>query len=150
MIKVTLAQEADHAPLLVIAKQSRYTKDFSNQVMFSSPAAYEKGWILRADQEGTAWTKPLGFACVRHKTRVPQTVLYFIGVAKEAKRLGVGRALLEEILRTSPHEELVLNVMRENNEARAFYQRLGFEPTGARVLDGQGIQLRLIGRRLAR
>jgi ribosomal protein S18 acetylase RimI-like enzyme len=142
MIKVRRAQAGEHPLLLQVARQSPFTKDFSNRVMFSTPAAYEKGWILRADFSSARDNEvPLGISCVRHKSRSLQTVLYFICVRPEGRRMGVGRALIEEIMRESPHDEMVLNVMKSNAEARAFYRQLGFQESGVETLGGEGIQL---------
>lgn len=116
----------DHNQIVAIAKTSPYTKDFSNRVMFSSDAAYEKGWIKIAIQEAQI----VGFTCVRHKVRDPETMLYFITVLPDWRSQGIGELLLDEVMRTGPHQLMALNVMKENERAVQFYQRLGFEVTG--------------------
>lgn len=118
-----LAEASEHKAIYEIAKMSPYTRDFSNQVMFSSEAAYEKGWIrVAALPDG----RLVGFSCVRHKTRQPKTMLYFIGVHEEARSLGVGHELLEDLMRHSPHRTLELNVALDNVRAQQFYLREGF------------------------
>ena len=69
---IRAATPDDHPDILAVTKTSKYTKDFSNRVMFSSDAAYEKGWIMIAENPGT---KMLGFTCVRHKVREPVTMV---------------------------------------------------------------------------
>lgn len=134
---------SDHAGILKLAKRSPYTKDFSNH-MFSGDAAYEKGWIrvvvrLAPNNKDQVL---YGFYCVRHKVRDPETSLYFIGVAPEAKRGGFGAVLIEDIKERSPHRRMILNVMNDNKEALAFYKRLGFT-VGGPALKGKGVQLTL-------
>lgn len=135
MITCRAARLDEHKALVKLAKTGFHTRDFSNAVMFSSPAAYEKGWIRVAEEEGVL----LGYTCVRHKIRAPETVLYFITVAPLAKRRGVGRMLLEDLQQHSPHRRCVLNVANDNPEALAFYPRLGFKIIGT-ALDGHGVQ----------
>lgn len=91
------ATTEEHDTLLKIAKTSKYTKDFSNRVMFSSDAMYEKGWIYVAEYEGTA----VGMACVRHKVRAPETMLYFIAIDPEWRSHRIGEALVDRIMADS-------------------------------------------------
>ncbi|MDX6679505.1 MAG: hypothetical protein QOE31_3557 [Solirubrobacteraceae bacterium] len=61
-----------------------------------------------------------------------------IYVAPESWRRGVGRALLGAALhdaREDGRQQATLWVFAANHAARAFYQRLGFAPDGARMLD---------------
>lgn len=114
----------EHKAIFEIAKQSKYTRDFSNHI-FSGEAMYEKGWIRVYDPKprdggSLIW----GFTCVRHKVRTPVTELYFITVDKNMDRAGIGRALMEDLLEQSPHKRVQLNVMKEN-PAVGFYDRLG-------------------------
>lgn len=126
----------DHKDILLVAKQSKYTKDFSNQVMFSSPAAYEKGWIQVAEVQG----KIVGFYCIREKVRSPETVLYFIGIDQEYKGFGTGKKLINHIIENTRHSRLALNVHKNNIEAQEFYERLGFQVAGT-SLGGEGLAL---------
>lgn len=131
------ASPEDHKDILQVAKISKYTKDFSNQVMFSSEAAYEKGWINKAliDESGPI----IGFTCVRHKVREPKTMLYFIGVLPEFGGMGIGRSLLDFAMASSPHKTMELNVMKDN-EALKFYERLGFRTVGE-AMKGEALRL---------
>jgi ribosomal protein S18 acetylase RimI-like enzyme len=134
---------SDHKAILQLAKKSPYTKDFGNH-MFSGDAAYEKGWIriVVALADNNKDQLLYAFYCVRHKVRDPETSLYFIGVDPLAKKGGFGRVLIEDIQDRSPHTRIVLNVMNDNKEALAFYERLGFT-VGAPALKGKGVQLSL-------
>lgn len=133
MIEIADATQEDHAVLLGIARQSKWTKDFSNAVMFSSPAAYSKGWI-RAAWSGAGVC--LGFTCVRHKVRTPETVLYFIAVNQLDRRHGAGRALFEDLMERSPSGNVSFNVGKDNVEARAFYERIGCTDTLLETIGG--------------
>lgn len=134
---VRIATPEDHKAILAIAKQSPYTKDFSNAVMFSSPAAYAKGWIRVA----VSGERILGFFCVREKTRAPHTVLYFIGVDASSRSLGVGELLMQELVCFTKHSTVCLNVHGQNSRAKDFYLRFGFAVFG-HALGGAGEELR--------
>lgn len=125
------ATEADHKELVKIAKSSEYTKDFSNRVMFSNTAAYEKGWIRVAVQ----LERIVGFTCVRHKARTPETMLYFVTVDPEVRSQGIGEGLLNDVMEHGPHRLMALNVMKKNTRAVKFYKRLGFTIAGE-AMDG--------------
>mgnify|MGYP000844613663 CR=1 FL=1 len=128
MTEVTFrkAVEEDHVALVKLAKTSKYTKDFSNRVMFSSPLVYEKGWIAVAEVKGQI----VGFSCVRHKTRWPETVLYFIIIDEAYRSLKIGEKLIEYVMNDGPHTSMRLNVMKDNEAAKRFYDRLGFNVVG--------------------
>lgn len=111
----------EHKEILDIAKTSKYTRDFGSH-MFSPPAAYEKGWIMVAVMKG----RIVGFTCVRHKVRAPETMLYFITVHPDHRSGLIGQRLLEHVMKEGPHTKMALNVMKENERAVAFYKRIGF------------------------
>lgn len=124
-----VATPADHDDIFKVAKTSKYTRDFSNRMMFSSDAAYEKGWIRVATlAEGDRRGQIVGFTCVRHK-RNGKTMLYFVTVHPDLKGHGVGKDLLDDVMENSPHKTMELNVMKDN-EAVKFYERLGFTVVG--------------------
>ena len=135
-ILIRPATQDDHKELVKLAAQSKYTKDFSNALMFSSPAAYEKQWIACAEFEG----KLIGLACVRHKVRAPETMLYFLIVDKEFRKDGFGRDLLDIIMLNGPHKIMRLNVMKDN-EAVGFYKKLGFKIISKDALKGEAYQM---------
>jgi ribosomal protein S18 acetylase RimI-like enzyme len=136
----TAIKEQDHKALVALAKTSKYTKDFSNEVMFSSEAAYAKGWIRLAENEDG---EPIGFYCVRHKVRAPVTMLYFIVVHPDCRDHGVGELLMEDLEQQARAQCKVgqayaihLNVAKDNTGAIRFYERLGFNIIGDHAIKG--------------
>jgi ribosomal protein S18 acetylase RimI-like enzyme len=126
-------KKRDHKALLAIAKTSPYTRDFSNEVMFSSENAYSKGWIrmLCLNEE------PIGFYCVRHKSQGDrETALYFITVLPGYRSLDAGRHLMDDLKAQSPTGIIRLNVAKDNR-AVSFYERHGFTKIGE-SLGGKG------------
>lgn len=110
-----------HNDIVRIARQSKYTRDFSNHI-FSGEAMYQKNWVRIAQEEdGTI----VGFYCVRHKTRSPVTELYFILVDANARTKGIGRALIEDMKKNSPHKSIQLNCAKDNDAGVSFYECLG-------------------------
>ena len=136
IVDFAAATEADHEELVRLAKTSKYTKDFSNRVMFSSPVAYARGWIIKAVRDG----KIVGFSCVRHKVRQPEVMLYFIVVDPEFRSKGIGEFLIRHTMQSAPSRRMALNVMKDNDRAIAFYRRLGFQEDGE-AMDGLALRL---------
>lgn len=136
VIQIQAAVPQLHPELSRIARTSRYTSDFTNRIMFSSDVTYARGWIVAALIGG----KPVGFYCVRHKSRSPETVLYFLTVSPECRSTGVGAALMADLKARSPHGRVVLNVAKENVRAHQFYFREGFIEMGE-SLNGTALKL---------
>jgi ribosomal protein S18 acetylase RimI-like enzyme len=84
--------------------------------------------------------KIVGFTCVRHKVRQPKTMLYYIIIAPDARRLGVGKVLLDDLIQQSPHRCIELSCLKDNAEALAFYAKHGFVQSGE-SLKGKGWHL---------
>ena len=145
-VLIRVANKEEHKGILELSKLSPYTKDFSNRLMFSSDASYGKGWIhvaaLIKEEDGKDVSKFIGFTCVRHKIREPVTTLYFIGIHPDWQRWGLGKAMLEKIMRAGPHNVMVLNVMKENQSAVQFYQKLHFRIFSDQTLKGHGFGMR--------
>ena len=118
------AELKDHADIFKIAKVSPYTKDFGNQVMFSSVMAYAKGWIRVIVVSGII----VGFTCIRVKIRKPRTKLYFLGVAPNHRRQGIGKMLVHDLWKTIPitHASIELSCALANEAAKQLYLALGF------------------------
>lgn len=115
------ARAIEHETILRIARQTKWTKDFGNTIMFSSPEHYARNWIYVAVQSG----RIVGFACIREKTRAPEVVLYFVGVHEDCRQRGIGQRLIETFMGEVTHPRLVLKVAKDN-PARAFYDKLKF------------------------
>lgn len=135
------ARWTDHRLILEIARTHSYTRDFGSN-RYSSPEAYAKGWVVVAEVVGDPTYKNVlaGFACVRHKVRAPETVVYFLAVDRVFIRRGVGSMLLDHVIRTSPHDHFALNCALKNRDAIAFYKRCGFVIAGD-ALGGAGFRL---------
>lgn len=136
------AKDADEVKLAhkQIASKSKHIRDFSNHI-FSGETQREKGWIRVAEKEGVL----VGFTCVRHKVRTPVTELYFIGVAPGWEGHGIGQALIQDLIDTSPHHAIELNVAKDNHRAISFYRQLGFLIVGE-GLKGKAHRMRLTWR----
>jgi ribosomal protein S18 acetylase RimI-like enzyme len=111
----------------------------------------DESWALRrADYEGwlaepgafllvaRAEARPVAFALVRIQEAGPTwreperyAIVQDIAVAPEARGTGVGRELLDRVHKESGCEVVELTVLSANASAKAFYDRLGFEPFAA-------------------
>lgn len=125
-VTIERAAHTMHASIVAVSKTTKWTRDFTNQ-MFSSPERYVEGTVYAARVSDGGLPGPIvGFACVRHLKRRPETNVYFVGVAPEWRSLGVGEQLLRRIAADSPHKNVVLKVAQDNSRARSFYERMGF------------------------
>lgn len=87
-----------------------------------------RGWTARA---GTA-EDPCGFLLLQ--ATGPENELLTLAVLPSLRRQGIGRALLEEALRSLPPGAFVhLEVAADNAAARQLYARCGFTETGRRL-----------------
>lgn len=136
MIKVRLVKHSEHEWPLQLSRLHPVLQDFSS-IRYSSQSAYIGGGIAVAFER---LGRPVGFYCARHKVRVPETSLYFIGVRPPLRR-GVGTALLQHLMMCCEHPRIVLNCLKDNEVALAFYRRHGFVIAGE-ALGGQGWLLR--------
>lgn len=134
---IEVASQVDHKAIVHLARQEKCTRDFSNMI-FSGPEMYENGWIRIARSKGAEHI--IGFSCVRHKVREPETSLYFIGVDRMYRRQQVGTLLMNDVVDYSPHNRIVLSCMKDNDVALEFYKRHGFTVVGD-ALDGFGFKL---------
>ncbi len=86
------------------------------------------------------------------RKRRHRAILWGMYVGREARGSGVGRALLDEIIRvaraTEGLEQIILTVMAHNAAAIALYRRFGFEVYGhaprAMLLDGRAFDEELM------
>jgi ribosomal-protein-alanine N-acetyltransferase len=94
-----------------------------------SERSWAKVWIARAAPEGV----PLGLALTWRAA--DEVHLLDLAVDPDARRRGIGRALLEAVLvdaRTSGAALALLEVRAQNAQALALYAALGFVQTGVR------------------
>ncbi len=129
-------RNTEHDIINKIGKQTSYCKDFGS-IMFSSEGAYIKGWIRVAKIAVSGAIA--GFTCVRHKVRAPETMLYFIAVVKDCNGEGIGKALMADLEKQTPHNRIALKVEKTNEHAIAFYTRLGYITESINEYGGKGI-----------
>ncbi|MCC6735066.1 MAG: GNAT family N-acetyltransferase [Bauldia sp.] len=80
-----------------------------------------------------AWRDDTLVGVCRVLTSLERLKLQMIYVLPEHQRLGIGRALWQEALRsTGPRPEAIVHVASYNARAIAFYESLGFVDTGKR------------------
>ena len=95
---------------------------------------------------------PVGTATVAEYDAEPGVAhVYAMWVAPDARRAGVGRALVDAAAgwaRDRGCDRLILSVTESNGMARAFYEALGFSETGERKPLRAGSDLQVL--RLAR
>ncbi|HUJ61174.1 MAG TPA: GNAT family N-acetyltransferase [Kofleriaceae bacterium] len=103
-------------------------KRYSIAEVFAPWAQWERGWVAEA---GGAIR---GFATVEHEPWHQRLVLWFLYIAPEWRRRGVGRALLAEVEshgRELGASHVWLETSNVNVPGVAAYERLGYELCGA-------------------
>jgi ribosomal protein S18 acetylase RimI-like enzyme len=107
-------------------------------------------WALIAERDG----KPVGFALVfpAYATETAERGCYVqdLYIVPEARRQGVGRALMAAVARASAEDGgryLFWNVRLDNAGAQAFYRALGatVEPTVTMSLEGEALARTIAG-----
>jgi ribosomal protein S18 acetylase RimI-like enzyme len=102
-------------------------KRYSIGEVFAGWAPWQRGWV--ADEGGVR-----GFATVEHEPWHARLVLWFLYVAPEWRRRGVGRALLERVEaygREVGARHVWLETSNVNVPGVAAYERLGYALCGA-------------------
>lgn len=135
-IRVVKATMRQHLAITKIARQSGYTKNFTNMI-FSGEQCYKDGRIRIAKD---ARNRIVGFSCHRDRKRDGVTVLYFVGVEENQRNLGIGTTLLVDLWRNSGGA-VECSVMKDNPALR-LYRRLGFKEI-RETYEGKGLVMRL-------
>jgi ribosomal protein S18 acetylase RimI-like enzyme len=123
-----LVLEARRIELVERRLQKPITKRYSIKEVFAPWAGWKRGWV--ADDAGSV----RGFAAVEHEPWHQRLVLWFLYIAPEFRRQGVGRALLEQVeaygreLRAS---HVWLETSNVNVPGVRAYERLGYALCGA-------------------
>jgi ribosomal protein S18 acetylase RimI-like enzyme len=103
------------------------TKRYSIGEVFAGWARWDHGWV--ADDGGVR-----GFACVEHEAWHQRLILWFLYIAPEWRRRGVGRALLDRVEqhgRDIGATHVWLETSNVNVPGVAAYNRLGYALVGA-------------------
>ena len=103
------------------------TKRYSIGEVFAGWARWDHGWV--ADDGGVR-----GFACVEHEAWHQRLILWFLYIAPEWRRRGVGRALVERVEqhgRDIGATHVWLETSNVNVPGVAAYNRLGYSLVGA-------------------
>ncbi|GIJ26764.1 histone acetyltransferase [Micromonospora qiuiae] len=111
--QVFLASRAAAMPYLPRLHDDEQTRAWITYVVLPGCAT----WVAESPQTGEI----LGFAAL------DRDVLEHLYLRPDARRQGIGSALLDEVRRASPGG-LSLRVFMRNTDARSFYERHGFRP----------------------
>jgi ribosomal protein S18 acetylase RimI-like enzyme len=128
---VSPATSRHDAEICEIAKQSKFTRDFASHRFYRDGIAETYG----RNEVGIAvrGKKIVGFVYCKHLKRMPVSVVHFMGVDGNYRGQGIGRALMEWALETTPHGLVQLSCEHSNAAGMKFYPALGYTPiwTGA-------------------
>lgn len=109
------------------------TKRYSIGEVFAAWARWDRGWVAEAAAStGNAVIR--GFATAEYEAWHARLVLWFLYVAPECRRRGVGRALLAEVEaygRSVGATHVWLETSNVNVPGVAAYERLGYSMCGA-------------------
>jgi ribosomal protein S18 acetylase RimI-like enzyme len=145
-----LADAPDAFSRTLAEEEQRPDHEWAKQIELS--ARSQSQLSLLAEQDG----KAVGLAYARLDPEAPETAhLYSMWVAPEARRVGVGLALVEAVIawaRTRGAVRLVLRVTQGNTAAESLYARAGLRFTGETesLRPGSPRQTRTMARDLSR
>jgi ribosomal protein S18 acetylase RimI-like enzyme len=121
--------EAGRAAVLpaveAISKSSRYTRDYSRMKFFLG----ERESLLVAIRG----SEVVGFCQVSHLKLKGYSSVYNVGVKDTARKLGVGRSIIQSVMAASPAKKIRLKCDVRNEEALAFYTKMGFVEVGRKT-----------------
>jgi ribosomal protein S18 acetylase RimI-like enzyme len=143
-MKLVTAKWEQHSDVLKLSARSKFTKGFSGVGMGSVEEYYKRGWVTLVMQKGEV----VGFLCVHHCVRKPvrkqgkelyyarhtsmydrvHSSVYYVGTS--VPRQGIGGALIQHAMKTSPNKLLELISEKENEQGLKFYKALGFKVVG--------------------
>jgi ribosomal protein S18 acetylase RimI-like enzyme len=162
MLRVDVLREDDWAAFREIRLRSLLDSPDAFASTYGEESSQVEGswrdWTAGRWRGGTAAVflasqddRPVGTATgAAYDTEPDIAHVYAMWVEPEARRAGVGRALLEAVAgwaRDRGSDRLVLSVTESNASARAFYEEHGFSATGERepLRDGSDLSvLRLV------
>lgn len=114
---------------------------------YLSQATTASLWLVSVDDDGTVTGYANGG---REREAVPDYSgeLYAIYVHPAHHGKGIGRALLTHIARwlhTAGYGDMLIWVLRDNHQARRFYEAVGGQPVAERTIQMGGVNLPEIG-----
>lgn len=116
------ATEEDYPKLCIMAKESKFTRDFSG-------ISYRWGWkdkitVAIIDNE------IVGFYYANVCKRLSRVTLYEIYVIPEMRKIGVGTVLLNDLINKTKNagKNILRWLLNKKNSAYNFYKKNGFFP----------------------
>lgn len=127
-----LVTSARHIELVPRRLDQPLTKRYSIGEVFAPWARWDRGWVAEAGDGGGSAIR--GFATAGYEEWHARLVLWFLYIAPDWRRRGVGRALLAEV-EAHGHRIGATHVWLETSNVNvpgvAAYQRLGYSLCGA-------------------
>jgi ribosomal-protein-alanine acetyltransferase len=119
---------------IMALESSEFTNDAWSSDLMSAEIRDDNGYYLVVNPVGEP-TKVKAYAGLRAPARSPQADIQTIAVAPDARRHGIGRALMHALTaeaRNRGARELFLEVREDNPGAQSLYDSLGFERIAVR------------------
>ncbi|WP_343080953.1 GNAT family N-acetyltransferase [Ostreiculturibacter nitratireducens] len=124
---------------------------------FTAPRPWGAGEFASLLSQPSVFLLEEGQGFILGRVVAGEAELLTLAVAPEARRRGLGRALLsrfDETARTRGAEDAFLEVAENNAAARALYAAAGWKPAGRRRgyvtgLDGRSVDALVLGKRIA-
>lgn len=138
LVKIREASVDDITSMMSLERDcssaAHWTEQQYRELFAAESGPVRKLALVAEDVDGTRdQMSPFGFLVARHLA--PEWELENIVVMPSARRMGIGKRLLEGLLAAvrKTHSEVVFLEVRESNlGARALYEKLGFRETGVR------------------
>lgn len=125
-MKIRVATFEDDTQVCAVAKQSKYTRDFTSHRFYRDKIqqTYASGEVAVAVQGDEV----IGFVYCKHLKREAHSVIHFMGVGQGSAGRGVGRALLKWAVSHNPHPRVELSCEHSNEAGTKFYTACGWAP----------------------
>lgn len=124
-MKIREITEADIPALIAVCNACEHVVTERPSIYWMFSKFFPKTSFV-AEKNGSVLGILLGFIS---QTEPVQGIVHILGVLPSARGQGVGRALLdtfEDVIREQGVESISLTTLVENENARSFYQKVGF------------------------